>query len=144
MLSCVPKGAFPALANSNPVVCARPAPHRRAGALVSCKFGVRDPIHIIGAGLAGSEAAWQIARRGIACVLHEMRPVRSTPAHRTDRMAELVCSNSLKSNTPGAASWLLKEELRRSGSLLLKLADECAVPGGAALAVDRQRFSESV
>ena len=73
-----------------------------------------------------------------------MRPVRPTPAHKTDRLAELVCSNSLKSNTPGSASWLLKEELRRSGSLLIKLAGECAVPGGAALAVDRERFSESV
>jgi methylenetetrahydrofolate--tRNA-(uracil-5-)-methyltransferase len=73
-----------------------------------------------------------------------MRPVRSTPAHKTDRLAELVCSNSLKSNTPGAAAWLLKEELRRAGSLLIKLAGECAVPGGAALVVDRERFSESV
>jgi methylenetetrahydrofolate--tRNA-(uracil-5-)-methyltransferase len=70
--------------------------------------------------------------------------MRSTPAHRTDRLAELVCSNSLKSNIPGAAAWLLKEELRRSGSLLIKLAGDCAVPGGAALAVDRERFSESV
>jgi methylenetetrahydrofolate--tRNA-(uracil-5-)-methyltransferase len=73
-----------------------------------------------------------------------MRPARRTPAHKTDRLAELVCSNSLKSDTPGAAAWLLKEELRRSGSLLIKLAGECAVPGGAALAVDRERFSESV
>jgi methylenetetrahydrofolate--tRNA-(uracil-5-)-methyltransferase len=73
-----------------------------------------------------------------------MRPVRSTPAHKTDRLAELVCSNSLKSNTPGSAAWLLKEELRRSGSLLIKLAGECAVPAGGALAVDRERFSESV
>jgi methylenetetrahydrofolate--tRNA-(uracil-5-)-methyltransferase len=73
-----------------------------------------------------------------------MRPVRSTPAHRTDRLAELVCSNSLKSNIPGAAAWLLKEELRRSGSLLIKLAGDCAVPGGGALAVDREQFSESV
>jgi methylenetetrahydrofolate--tRNA-(uracil-5-)-methyltransferase len=73
-----------------------------------------------------------------------MRPARTTPAHKTDRLAELVCSNSLKSNTPGSASWLLKEELRRCGSLLMKLAGECAVPGGAALAVDRERFSECV
>ena len=101
-------------------------------------------ITIAGGGLAGSEAAWQLAIRGISVTLREMRPARSTPAHKTDRLAELVCSNSLKSNLPGAASWLLKEELRRSGSLLLKLADECAVPGGAALAVDRQRFSEAV
>jgi methylenetetrahydrofolate--tRNA-(uracil-5-)-methyltransferase len=101
-------------------------------------------VTIAGGGLAGSEAAWQLAVRDIPVTLYEMRPVRSTPAHQTDRFAELVCSNSLKSNTPGAASWLLKEELRRSGSLLLRLAGECAVPGGAALAVDRQRFSESV
>jgi methylenetetrahydrofolate--tRNA-(uracil-5-)-methyltransferase len=101
-------------------------------------------VTIAGGGLAGSEAAWQLAVRGISVTLYEMRPVRSTPAHKTDRLAELVCSNSLKSNTSGAASWLLKEELRRSGSLLLKLAGECAVPGGAALAVDRERFSASV
>ena len=101
-------------------------------------------VTIAGGGLAGSEAAWQVAVRGIPVTLYEMRPVRWTPAHKTDHLAELVCSNSLKSNTPGAASWLLKEELRRSGSLLLRLAGECAVPGGAALAVDRERFSESV
>jgi methylenetetrahydrofolate--tRNA-(uracil-5-)-methyltransferase len=101
-------------------------------------------VTIAGGGLAGSEAAWQLAVRGVPVTLYEMRPVRPTPAHKTDRLAELVCSNSLKSNTPGAASWLLKEELRRSGSLLMKLAGECAVPGGAALAVDRERFSESV
>ena len=101
-------------------------------------------VTIAGGGLAGSEAAWQLAVRDISVTLSEMRPVRSTPAHKTDRLAELVCSNSLKSNTPGAASWLLKEELRRSGSLLLKLAGECAVPGGGALAVDRERFSASV
>jgi methylenetetrahydrofolate--tRNA-(uracil-5-)-methyltransferase len=101
-------------------------------------------IIIAGGGLAGSEAAWELALRGIPVTLYEMRPVRSTPAHKTDRLAELVCSNSLKSNTPGSASWLLKEELRRSGSLLIRLAGECAVPGGGALAVDRERFSESV
>lgn len=99
---------------------------------------------VIGGGLAGSEAAWQLAERGIPVTLLEMRPSLMTPAHKTDRLAELVCSNSLKSNTPGAASWLLKEELRRGGSLLMKLAAECAVPGGAALAVDRERFSEAV
>ena len=101
-------------------------------------------VTIAGGGLAGSEAAWQLAVRDISVTLYEMRPVRSTPAHKTDRLAELVCSNSLKSNTPGAASWLLKEELRRSGSFLLTLAGECAVPGGGALAVDRERFSSSV
>jgi len=102
------------------------------------------PVTIAGGGLAGSEAAWQLARRGISVTLYEMRPVRPTPAHKTDRLAELVCSNSLKSNSPASASWLLKEELRRAGSLLIKLAGECAVPGGAALAVDRERFSECV
>jgi methylenetetrahydrofolate--tRNA-(uracil-5-)-methyltransferase len=101
-------------------------------------------VTIAGGGLAGSEAAWQVAVRGIPVTLYEMRPLRSTPAHKTDRLAELVCSNSLKSNTPGSASWLLKEELRRSGCLLIKLAGECAVPGGGALAVDRERFSASV
>src|SRR5437867_10582220 len=99
---------------------------------------------IAGGGLAGSEAAWQLAERGVPVTLYEMRPARATPAHKTDRLAELVCSNSLKSNTPGSAAWLLKEELRRSGSLLLRLADAAAVPGGAALAVDRDRFAEAV
>jgi len=103
-----------------------------------------NPVIVAGGGLAGSEAAWQLAERGVLVSLYEMRPAKSTPAHKTDRLAELVCSNSLKSNTPGAASWLLKEELRRSGSLLLRLADEDAVPGGAALAVDREHFAEAV
>ena len=102
------------------------------------------PVAIAGGGLAGSEAAWQLAERGIPVVLYEMRPARQTPAHKTDQLAELVCSNSLKSNAPGAASWLLKEELRRAGSLLLHCAGECAVPGGAALAVDRERFAQAV
>ncbi len=99
---------------------------------------------IAGGGLAGSEAAWQLAERGIPVLLFEMRPCRQTPAHRTGELAELVCSNSLKSNAPGAASWLLKEELRRAGSLLLRCADDCAVPGGAALAVDRERYAQAV
>jgi len=81
------------------------------------------PVVIAGGGLAGSEAAWQLAERGVPVTLYEMRPVRPTPAHKTDRLAELVCSNSLKSNAPGAASWLLKEELRLAGSLLLCPAD---------------------
>jgi methylenetetrahydrofolate--tRNA-(uracil-5-)-methyltransferase len=102
------------------------------------------PVVIAGGGLAGSEAAWQLAERGVAVTLYEMRPSCPTPAHKTDRLAELVCSNSLKSNAPGSASWLLKEELRRAGSLLLRIAGECAVPGGAALAVDRERFAEGV
>lgn len=99
---------------------------------------------VAGGGLAGSEAAWQLAARGIRVVLFEARPVRPTPAHKTDRLAELVCSNSLKSNQRGAASWLVKEELRRGGSLLMRLADAASVPGGSALAVDRERFAESV
>lgn len=102
------------------------------------------PVTIAGGGLAGSEAAWQLAERGVPVTLYEMRPAVSTPAHKTDRLAELVCSNSLKSNTPGAASWLLKEELRRCGSLLLRLAQEHAVPGGAALAVDREQLGDAV
>ncbi|MGO9274988.1 MAG: methylenetetrahydrofolate--tRNA-(uracil(54)-C(5))-methyltransferase (FADH(2)-oxidizing) TrmFO [Terriglobia bacterium] len=102
------------------------------------------PVIIAGGGLAGSEAAWQLAERRVPVTLYEMRPARSTPAHQTDRLAELVCSNSLKSNLPGAASWLLKEEMRRAGSLLMCLADAAAVPGGSALAVDRQQFSQAV
>ncbi len=102
------------------------------------------PVIIAGGGLAGSEAAWQLAERGVPVTLYEMRPARPTLAHKTDRLAELVCSNSLKSNLPGSASWLLKEELRRAGSLLMKLANECAVPGGAGLAVDRERFAQAV
>ena len=103
-----------------------------------------NSVVIAGGGLAGSEAAWQLAERGVAVTLYEMRPSCPTPAHKTDRLAELVCSNSLKSNAPGAASWLLKEELRRAGSLLMRVAGECAVPGGSALAVDRERFAEGV
>ena len=105
---------------------------------------MREPIHIIGGGLAGSEAAWQIARRGERAVLYEMRPARPTPAHRTDRLAELVCSNSLKSEQENTASWLLKEELRRFDSLLLRAAETARVPGGHALTVDREVFSAEV
>src|SRR5438128_4967584 len=101
-------------------------------------------IRVIGAGLAGSEAAWQIARRGLAVELFEMRPVRSTPAHQTGDFAELVCSNSLKSDSENAAPWLLKEEMRRAGSLLMGIAHECAVPAGHALAVDRTTFAARV
>src|SRR5437773_4476679 len=101
-------------------------------------------IRVIGAGLAGSEAAWQIARRGLAVELFEMRPVRSTPAHQTADFAELVCSNSLKSESENTAPWLLKEEMRRAGSLLLEIARETAVPAGHALAVDRAEFSRKV
>ena len=101
-------------------------------------------VRIIGAGLAGSEAAWQCARRGVSVELCEMRPVRSTPAHQTPDFAELVCSNSLKSDSPNTAPWLLKEEMRRAGSLLLELARASAVPAGHALAVDRTAFAAKV
>ena len=102
------------------------------------------PVRIIGAGLAGSEAAWQCAQRGVEVELFEMRPVRSTPAHHTADFAELVCSNSLKSDSENTAPWLLKEEMRRAASLLLQIARECAVPAGHALAVDRVTFAAKV
>ena len=101
-------------------------------------------IRIIGAGLAGTEAAWQCARRGVAVELYEMRPVRQTPAHQTAHFAELVCSNSLKSDSENTAPWLLKEEMRRAGSLLMEIARQTAVPAGHALAVDREHFSQAV
>jgi methylenetetrahydrofolate--tRNA-(uracil-5-)-methyltransferase len=101
-------------------------------------------VRIIGAGLAGTEAAWQCSRRGVAVELFEMRPVRSTPAHQTENFAELVCSNSLKSDSKNTAPWLLKEEMRRAGSMLLQVARETAVPAGHALAVDRAEFSQRV
>lgn len=101
-------------------------------------------IKIIGAGLAGCEAAWQCAQRGMEVELYEMRPVRSTPAHQTDKFAELVCSNSLKSESEFTAPWLLKEEMRRAGSLLLEIARETSVPAGHALAVDRAAFAARV
>jgi len=103
-----------------------------------------ERVRIIGAGLAGSEAAWQCARRGVEVALYEMRPVRSTPAHQTGDFAELVCSNSLKSDSENTAPWLLKEEMRRAGSLLMEIARECAVPAGHALAVDRVTFAARV
>src|SRR5438477_4297506 len=105
---------------------------------------MHEAITVIGGGLAGSEAAWQIAKQGEKVRLYEMRPVRATPAHRTDRLAEIVCSNSLKSDQLYNASWLLKEELRRLGSILLQIADSVRVPAGAALAVDRERFAQRV
>ena len=101
-------------------------------------------IQIIGGGLAGTEAAWQLAERGVDVVLYEMRPVRTTDAHQSDRLAELVCSNSLKSDQPPSASWLLKEELRRLGSLLMTAASRARVPGGNALTVDRVVFGDEV
>jgi methylenetetrahydrofolate--tRNA-(uracil-5-)-methyltransferase len=105
---------------------------------------MREPIHILGGGLAGSEAAWQAAQRGAFVVLHEMRPRKMTAAHQTGGLAELVCSNSLKSEQESTAPWLLKEELRRCGSLLLRAAEKARVPGGHALTVDRERFSAEV
>ena len=101
-------------------------------------------VKIIGAGLAGSEAAWQCARRGVPVELFEMRPVKSTPAHQTADFAELVCSNSLKSDSENTAPWLLKEEMRRAGSLLIEIARESSVPAGHALAVDRIEFARRV
>ena len=103
-----------------------------------------EQVYVIGGGLAGVEAAWQAARRGAAVVLYEMRPVLQTPAHRTDKLAEIVCSNSLKSDEPGSASYLLKEELRRAGSLVMEAAMATKVPAGAALAVDRHKFAELI
>jgi methylenetetrahydrofolate--tRNA-(uracil-5-)-methyltransferase len=101
-------------------------------------------IHVAGGGLAGSEAAWQLAERGHRVVIHEMRPVRPTPAHRTDRLAELVCSNTFKSTETSNAHGLLKAEMRALGSLILRAADDARVPGGSALAVDRDVFSTTV
>src|SRR5712692_6596486 len=104
-----------------------------------------SPIHIIGGGLAGSEAAWQAARAGIPVVLHEMRPVRGTEAHLTDRLAELVCSNSFRSDdAENNAVGLLHEEMRRCGSLIMQAADQHKLPAGGALAVDRHGFAAAV
>ena len=102
------------------------------------------PVHIIGGGLAGSEAAWQIASRGGSVTLVEMKPVQMSPAHSSSDMAELVCSNSLRSNAPTSAVGLLKVELRQMNSLLIKIADETAVPAGQALAVNREQFAAKV
>lgn len=103
-----------------------------------------DPVHIVGGGLAGSEAAWQLAERGHDVVVHEMRPIRPTPAHKTDRLAELVCSNTFKSTETTNAHGLLKAEMRLLGSAILEAADAARVPGGTALTVDRERFSAAV
>ncbi len=103
------------------------------------------PIHIIGAGLAGSEAAWQIAQMGVPAILYEMRPVRMTDAHKTEGCAELVCSNSFRSDDVDYnAVGLLHEEMRRCGSLIMSEGDKSAVPAGGALAVDRDQFSAGV
>jgi methylenetetrahydrofolate--tRNA-(uracil-5-)-methyltransferase len=103
-----------------------------------------DKITIIGGGLAGCEAAWQAARRGVAVILHEMKPVRFSPAHHLPGLAELVCSNSLRGDSLENAVGLLKEELRRCGSLIMEAAEATRVPAGGALAVDRQLFSDYV
>ncbi|MBY6036104.1 FADH(2)-oxidizing methylenetetrahydrofolate--tRNA-(uracil(54)-C(5))-methyltransferase TrmFO [Fictibacillus nanhaiensis] len=101
-------------------------------------------VNVIGAGLAGSEAAWQIASRGIKVKLYEMRPVKQTPAHHTEKFAELVCSNSLRANTLTNAVGVLKEEMRKLNSVIISSADDCAVPAGGALAVDRHEFASLV
>src|SRR5690349_10409717 len=144
------------VATRTPTACSRARRRAQAdacgrGSRGTCAFGharfrrMRDaPIHIVGGGLAGSEAAWQLAERGHDVVLHEMRPVRETPAHRTDRLAELVCSNTFKSTETTNAHGLLKAEMRSLGSMILEAADEARVPGGSALTVDRDRFAAAV
>src|SRR5262245_28182214 len=104
----------------------------------------QDPIIVAGGGLAGSEAAWQIAQAGLKVRLHEMRPVKPTPAHKTAALAEIVCSNSFKSDQEGSAPWLLKEELKILDSLLMRVAYQHRVPSGAALSVDREQFAAAV
>ena len=103
------------------------------------------PVHIIGAGLAGSEAAWQLAEAGVPVIIHEMRPTRPTDAHHTDKCAELVCSNSFRSDDKEYnAVGLIHDEMRRAGSIIMRCADQHKVPAGGALAVDREGFSEAV
>src|SRR4249920_4252905 len=101
-------------------------------------------VRIIGGGLAGSEAAWQAASLGVPVTLHEMRPVRPTAVHKTDQLAELVCSNSFRGDKLDNAVGLLKEEMRRLGSVVMRSADAARVPAGAALAVDRERFADAM
>src|SRR6478752_3968125 len=105
---------------------------------------MKDIVYVIGGGLAGGEAAWQAAEAGVKVRLYEMRPVTQTPAHRTDKLAEIVCSNSLKTDEPGSAPYLLKEELRRGKSLVMEVAAATRVPAGAALSVDRIKFAEMI
>jgi methylenetetrahydrofolate--tRNA-(uracil-5-)-methyltransferase len=102
------------------------------------------PVHVVGAGLAGSECAWQLARRGVPVILHEMRPGKGTPAHKSGDFAELVCSNSLRSDDPEHAAGLLKREMEELGSLIIAMARQAAVPAGSALALDRDRFGALV
>src|SRR5947208_15067979 len=104
-----------------------------------------NSVHVVGGGLAGSEAAWQLVRAGVPVVLHEMRPVRGTEAHLTDQLAELVCSNSFRSDdAQNNAVGVLHEEMRRAGSLIMRAADAHKLPAGGALAVDRHGFSAAV
>ena len=118
---------------------------RQAAAACGSSRGTRrGRLTVVGAGLAGCEAAWQAARRELDVDLYEMKPLRYSPAHRSSEFAELVCSNSLCSNLFANAVGLLKEEMRRLGSLVIKAADETAVPAGRALAVDRESFSKRV
>ena len=105
---------------------------------------MNEVVNVVGGGLAGVEAAWQAAESGAAVRLYEMRPVTQTPAHRTDKLAEIVCSNSLKTDEPGTAPYLLKEELRRGRSLVMEAAEATRVPAGAALSVDRIKFAEII
>ena len=103
-----------------------------------------EPIQVIGGGIAGTEAAWQIAQAGVPVILHEMRPQRLSPAHHSEHLAELVCSNSFGAQATDRASGLLHEELRRLGSIVIGKADEHQVPAGGALAVDRAQFSQNL
>src|SRR5271154_2528601 len=105
----------------------------------------RSPVHVIGGGLSGAEAAWQLARRGVPVVLHEMRPLQATPVHKTGQFAELVCSNSFRSDDAEAnAIGILHAEMRQLGSLVMQAADANKVPAGSALAVDRDAFADAI
>src|SRR5499426_1269866 len=124
-------------------------PARRPTVTTGCKLSnnsaeAKRPVAVIGGGLAGAEAAWQLAKRGIRVALYEMRPQKMTEAHKSGEFAELVCSNSLKSNALHVASGLLKEEMRRLDSLIIRIADASRVPAGSALAVDREQFARAV
>src|ERR1700743_3773543 len=123
----------------------RPLAVARRRGVVEERAKTLNPIHIIGGGVAGSEAAWQAARAGVPVVLHEMRPVRGTDAHKTDSLAELVCSNSFRSDdAENNAVGLLHAEMRLAGSLIMSAGDANQVPAGGALAVDRDGFSDAV